>query len=119
MLLTTQGGLIVSSRHISLIALRREEPSPDKSLKSLNNNDPEGFTYRVLLCLADAEGNRIVAASGLSPKGARFVREDIAHHWAIESARWSAEEALARFRDGAYYAEAGHSESGEETEEIV
>lgn len=112
MLLTTQGGLIVSSRHIAFLALRREETSPNQTPQ----NDPESFTYRVLLCLADREGNRIVAARGLSLAAARFVREDIAHHWAIESDRWSAEQALARFRDGAYYAEAVNSPAADDDE---
>jgi hypothetical protein len=109
MLLTTQGGLIVSSQYIAFLALRREETPPRQT-------DPDSLTYRVLLCLADREGNRIVAARGLSLAAARFVREDIAHHWAIESARWSAEEALARFRDGAYYAEAVNSPAADDDE---
>ncbi|MEI6432868.1 MAG: hypothetical protein WCP07_11845 [bacterium] len=113
MLLTTQGGLIVSSPHIAFLALRREETSPRQT-------DPDSLTYRVLLCLADREGNRIVAARGVSLTAARFVREDIAHHWAIESARWSAEEALSRFRDGAYYAQTGDGSltGDDETEDL-
>lgn len=106
MLLTTHAGILVNSDHVAFIGLRRELPSPSEP-------DPEPGTeptFRVLLAMAD--GNFLIAARTLSLPTARFVREDIAHHWETGKARWKAAESLKRHAEGAYFADAENEPPG-------
>lgn len=115
MLLTTQSGVLVHSDRVAFVALRRETPSPSEP-------DPEPGTpptFRVLLAITGvADGVFLVAAQNLPLLAARFVREDIAHHWEGGKGRWKAYECLRRLADGAYFAsDAGADDARENSRE--
>ena len=97
MLITTHSGILVNSRHVAFVALKKCE---EKSQILASGEAPR---HKVILFLTG--GDPIVAADGLTRDDAEFLRKDIAHHWAEGSALLDVVSSLARRNEGAYYAE--------------
>jgi len=98
MLITTYNGILVNTRHVAFVALKKANGEKVRPLES--GREP---LHRVLLFLAG--GEPVVAADGLTREDAEFLRKEIAHHWAEGSALFDVATSLARRRAGAYYAE--------------
>lgn len=99
MLITTQCGVLVNTRHVAFVALKKCSEERPQILAS--GDTPR---HRVILFLAG--GDPIVAAEGLTREDAEFLRKEIAQNWAEGSALLDVATSLARRNEGAYYAEA-------------
>jgi hypothetical protein len=98
MLITTHNGILVNSRHVAFVALKKANGEKARPLES--GREP---LHRVLLFLAG--GEPVVAADGLTREDAEFLRKEIAHHWAEGSALLDVNTSLGQRREGAYYAQ--------------
>lgn len=98
MLITTHNGILVNTRHVAFVALKK--CSEEKPQILVSGDTPR---HKVILFLAT--GDPIVAADRLSRADAEFLRKDIAQNWAEGSALLDVATSLARRNEGAYYAE--------------
>ena len=98
MLITTYSGILINSRHIAFVGLRRNDA--EKSAKLASPTEP---TYRVVLYLSG--GDAIVACDGLTRADADFLRRDIGCLWSEGCPSADVATSLARRKEGAYYAE--------------
>jgi hypothetical protein len=96
MLITTRGGILVNTRYVAYVALKKyTEERPAQT--------PAEPHHKVLLFLAG--GDVVVAADRLTRGTAEFLRKEIAHHWSQGCALLDVKTSLTAHQNGGYYAE--------------